>query len=66
MCNEFECELLTMIENIPPNRPLYKDSGLWQIRSDDMEEVIFEQEVNEPFFQFIKRAYDKENSFMNL
>ena len=68
MCTgkEFECELATMLENIPQNRPLYKDSGLWQIRSDDMEDVIFQQEVNESFFYFIKRAYDKENDFMYL
>lgn len=66
MCNEFECELTTMLENLPQNRPLYKDSGLWQIRNDDMEEVLFEQGVNESFYHFIKRAYDKYNSFMNI
>lgn len=66
MCTgkEFECELATMLENIPQNRPLYKDSGRWQIRTDDMEDVIFEQGVNESFFDFILRAYNKENSFM--
>lgn len=63
---EFECELATMLENIPQNRPIYKDSGLWQIRSDDMKEVLFQQEVNESFFDFIKRAYEKENAFMNF
>lgn len=63
-CKEFSCELVTMLENIPENRPLYKDSGLWQVRTDDMEDVIFEQGVNESFFDFIKRVYDKENSFM--
>ncbi len=57
-------ELLEMLENLPENRPLYKDSGLWQIRTDDMEDVIFQQGVNESFFDFIKRAYDKDNSFM--
>jgi len=66
MCTgkEFECELATMLENLPHNRPLYNDSGLWQIRTDDMEDVIFEQGVNESFFDFILRAYNKENSFM--
>lgn len=63
---EFECELATMLENLPQNRPLYKDSGLWQIRSDDMEDVLFAQGVNESLFDFIKRAYDRENSFMHL
>jgi hypothetical protein len=42
------------LENIPQNRPLYKDSGLWQVRTDDMEDVIFEQGVNESFFGFIE------------
>lgn len=46
-----------MLESIPENRPLYKDSGLWQVRSDDMEEVIFDQEVNETFFDFIERVF---------
>jgi hypothetical protein len=64
ICKEFECELTTMLENIPQNRPLYKDSGSWQVRTDDMEEVIFEQGVEESFFDFIKRVYTKENSFM--
>ena len=40
----------------PENYPLYKDSGLWQLRSDDMEEVIAQQEVNEPFTEFILRC----------
>ena len=52
---EFECPLATMIENLPNNRPLYKDSGLWQIRSDDMEEVLYQQEVSEDFVDFIDR-----------
>ena len=63
-CKEFSCELATMLENIPQNRPLYKDSWLSQVRTDDMENVIFEQGVNESFFDFIKRVYEKENSFM--
>lgn len=63
---EFECPLATMIENLPNNRPLYKDSGLWQIRSDDMEEVLYQQEVSEDFVDFIRRAYSKENLFIIL
>lgn len=63
-CEEFNCELVTMLENIPENRPMYKDSGLWQIRTDDMEDVIYQQEYNETFFDFIKRVYDIDNSFM--
>lgn len=65
ICKEFDCELTTMLENIPQNRPLYKDSGSWQIRTDDMEDFLFQQGVEESFFDFIKRAYEKENSFMS-
>lgn len=63
---EFECELATMLENIPQNRPLYKDSGLWQVRSDNMDDVIFQQTANESFFDFIKRVYETENLFMHI
>lgn len=63
---EFECELATMLENIPQNRPLYKDSGTWQVRSDDMEEVLFQQKPNEIFFDFIKRVYEVDNTFMYI
>ena len=57
-------QLIEMLNNLPENRPLYKDSGLWQIRSDDMNEVLYEQGVDESFYDFIKRAFDDENSFM--
>ena len=63
---EFECNIVTMLENIPENRPLYKDSGLWQVRSDDMKEILFEQEVDESFYDFIKRVYEKDNFFMHV
>ena len=56
-------ELTDMIDNIPENRPLYKDSGLWQVRSDNMEDVIFQQKVNESFYEFIKRVFDADNSY---
>ena len=52
-----------MLDDMPENRPLYKDSGSWQIRSDDMEEVLYQQDVNEDFFQFITRAYMAENVY---
>jgi hypothetical protein len=60
-----EILLEIMINELPQNRPLYKDSGLWQIRSDDMEDVIYDQEVNESFFDFIKRAFDNETPTLN-
>ena len=56
-------ELTDMIDNIPENKPLYKDSGLWQVRSDDMEEVCFQQNVNETFHEFIKRVFDADNLY---
>ena len=51
------------INELPSNRPLYKDSGLWQIRSDDMDDVLFQQGLNETFMQFIKRAHEQENEW---
>ena len=54
-CKEFSCELVTMLENIPQNRPLYKDSGLWQVRTDDMEDVSIQQNVTETLRGFIIR-----------
>lgn len=57
-------QMIEMLENLPQNRPLYKDSGSWQIRTDDMEEVLYHQAANESFFDFIKKAFDKENAFM--
>lgn len=56
--NQFE-----KINELLPNRPLYKDSGLWQIRSDDMEDVLYEQEVDETFIEFIERAHEQENEW---
>lgn len=64
MSKQNENELIEMLNNLPENRPLYKDSGLWQIRTDDIEEVLYQQGANEGFFDFIKRAYTKENCFI--
>lgn len=44
-----------LIDCLPQNRPLYKDSGLWQIRTDDMENVYMQQNCNETFRDFIIR-----------
>lgn len=52
---EFNQQLIEAIENLPENKPLYKDSGLFQLRSDDMEDVVEQQGVNEPTIDFIKR-----------
>jgi hypothetical protein len=45
-----------LLYDFPQNMPLYKDSGLWQLRSDDMEEVVLQQGVNESDNDFIKRC----------
>jgi hypothetical protein len=47
-----------LLTDFPENMPLYKDSGLWQMRSDDMEEVIVQQQVNESDEDFILRCKD--------
>lgn len=44
-----------LIDCLPQNRPLYKDSGLWQIRTDDMENVLIDQNCNETLRGFIIR-----------
>ena len=48
--------LLLIGGEFPENLPLYKDSGLWQVRSDNMEDVLFQQELNEEFSEFIERV----------
>lgn len=60
---EWYGSLQQMLEDLPENRPLYKDSGLWQIRSDDMEQVLYQQEGNETLLQFIERAFAAENVY---
>lgn len=50
-----------MLNELYEDRPLYKDSGLWQIRSDDMKEVLYQQQVNEDFHDFIERVFGLEN-----
>jgi hypothetical protein len=51
-----ENTILKSINDLSENRPLYKDSGLWQVRTDDMEDVLFQQGVNEKFEDFIDRV----------
>lgn len=41
---------------LPENKPIYKDSGLWQMRSDDMEDLIIQQGVNESDDSFLSRC----------
>jgi len=56
-------ELMWMLDNLPPNRPLYFDSGLWQVRTDDMKDVLFQQNVNESTYEFIRRVYDNQEEY---
>jgi hypothetical protein len=44
------------IDIIPENTPIYKDSGLWQIRSDCMKRVIIQQNCNETTDMFFSRV----------
>lgn len=52
-----------LINELPPNQPLYNDSGVWQVRSDDMEKVLFQQKVDESFTDFISRCHSHENEW---
>ncbi len=45
-----------MLDSFPENKPLYYDSGLWQMRSDDMENVIVQQSCGEDFLSFLVRC----------
>ncbi len=42
-----------ILNSIPQNKSLYRDSGIWQIRTDDMKEVIFKQKIDQSFTDFI-------------
>ena len=55
-----------MLDDLPENRPLYKDSGTWEIRSEDLDTTYFTQGVNESFGDFIRRAYVAENYYTNF
>jgi tRNA(His) 5'-end guanylyltransferase len=47
--------LENLINALPQNRPLYKDSGCWSIRTDDMKNEYMSQRHNETFKQFLIR-----------
>lgn len=51
--NKIETEIL--LDSLPENRPLYKDSGAWQVRSDSMIQVLLQQNSSETFREFIIR-----------
>ena len=55
--------IVDILNCLPENRPLYKDSGLWQIRTDDMEDVVIDQNNSESFREFIFRYIELLNEF---
>lgn len=44
-----------LIESIPENRPIYKDSGLWTVYNDVFDTPIIRQSCNESLKQFLIR-----------
>lgn len=54
-----------MLDDMPQNRCLYRDSGLWRISDEDNNMVLYKQGVNEDFDDFIRRAYDAENVYLS-
>ena len=55
-----------MLDDMPQNRCLYRDSGLWRISDEDNNTVLYEQGVNEDFSEFIERCYNAENIYHDL
>lgn len=49
-------DLLRILDELPENFPIYKDSGLWQIRTDDMADVVYQQTANESTLDFFARV----------
>ena len=64
--NYNELPTAVLIDSLPQNRPLYKDSGLWTIYDDDFETQILEQTVSEDFRQFLIRYYEFISEFEDM
>ena len=54
-----------LIQCLPENAPLYKDSGLWQILDDDTNEPVAYQHANENLKQFLIRHIEHLRAFGN-
>ena len=54
-----------MLDDMPQNRCIYRDSGVWHIADEDNDVVLYEQGVNEDFDDFIRRAYQAENIYQD-
>jgi hypothetical protein len=50
-----------LINELPENKPLLKDSGIWEIRSEDMKSIYYIQETTESFIDFVNRVVEMEN-----
>jgi len=48
-----------IINDMPENMPLLKDSGSWRLMNENMDKVLMEQKINEPFVVFISRCLAK-------
>lgn len=44
-----------IINSLPENQPLYKDSGTWNIYTDDFKDVISYQNPNETMREYLIR-----------
>jgi hypothetical protein len=55
-----------MLDDMPQNRCLYRDSGLWRITDESNEFVYYQQGVDEDFDDFILRAYSVENVYQQF
>ena len=47
---------VSLLSDLPENKPLYKDSGLWQLRTDDMDDVIIQQHSDESDEDFLEKC----------
>lgn len=52
-----------MLDDMPQNRCLWRDGGLWHIRDEENEVDLYVQDCNEDFSDFIERAYNAENIY---
>lgn len=55
-----------MLDDMPQNRCLYRDSGLWRITDENNDVVFYQQRVDEDFDDFIRRAYEAENVYQQF
>lgn len=54
--------LLASLVSFPENRPIVQDSGLWEMWSDNMEEILLVQGVDESLSEFVNRCAEYEKN----